>query len=101
MSFQAEFKDELRRNLITGIAYCCARAASGHAAAAPPSSDKNWRRLTCVFIDRLVGECEQPIRHMEAKRFGGLEVDDHLKFGGLHDRQAGRGYTVQNPGPCR
>jgi hypothetical protein len=28
---------------ITGIA-CCARAASGHAAAAPPSAAKNFRR---------------------------------------------------------
>jgi len=26
------------RNPITGIAACCARAASGHSAAAPPSS---------------------------------------------------------------
>src|SRR5262245_27229417 len=29
---------------ITGIAGCCARAASGHAAAAPPSVAKNFRR---------------------------------------------------------
>jgi len=28
----------------TGIADCCARAASGHAAAAPPSVAKNFRR---------------------------------------------------------
>jgi hypothetical protein len=28
----------------TGIADCCARAASGHAAAAPPSVVKNFRR---------------------------------------------------------
>jgi hypothetical protein len=34
-----------RKNLITGIAGCCPRAASGHAAAAPPSSVMNWRRL--------------------------------------------------------
>ena len=33
------------RNPITGIAGCCARAASGHAAAAPPSSVTNSRRL--------------------------------------------------------
>jgi hypothetical protein len=33
------------RNPITGIAGCCARAASGHAAA-PPSSVMNSRRLT-------------------------------------------------------
>jgi hypothetical protein len=32
-----------RRKLITGIAGCCARAASGHAAA-PPSVAKNFRR---------------------------------------------------------
>ena len=31
--------------LPTGIAGCCARAVSGHAAAAPPSSDMNSRRL--------------------------------------------------------
>ena len=30
-----------------GIAGCCARAASGHAAAAPPSSVMNSRRLVC------------------------------------------------------
>jgi len=34
----------LPRNPITGIAGCCARAASGHIAAAPPSVAKNFRR---------------------------------------------------------
>ena len=34
------------RNPITGIAGCCARAASGHAAAAPPSSVMNSRRCS-------------------------------------------------------
>jgi hypothetical protein len=29
----------------TGIAGCCARAVSGHAAAAPPSSEMNARRF--------------------------------------------------------
>jgi hypothetical protein len=33
------------RNPITGIAGCCARTASGHAAAAPPRAKMNWRRL--------------------------------------------------------
>src|SRR5262249_24708791 len=32
------------RNPITGAAGCCARAASGQAAAAPPSVAKNFRR---------------------------------------------------------
>src|SRR5262245_53078411 len=34
----------LKRKLVTGIAVCCARAASCHAAAAPPSVAKNFRR---------------------------------------------------------
>jgi len=33
------------KNPITGIADCCARAASGQAATAPPSSVMNWRRF--------------------------------------------------------
>ena len=37
--------DVLRRNPTTGIAGCCARAASGHAAAAPPRTPRNSRRL--------------------------------------------------------
>jgi len=32
------------KNPITGIAGCCARAASGHATAALPSVAKNFRR---------------------------------------------------------
>src|SRR5436309_10059969 len=35
----------LLRNPITGIAGCCARAASGHVAAAPPRSVMNSRRF--------------------------------------------------------
>ena len=38
--------DPRSRNPITGIAGCCARAASGHAAAAPPSSVMNSRRCS-------------------------------------------------------
>jgi len=37
--------DVLRRIPITGIAGCCARTGSGHAAAALPRSEKNSRRL--------------------------------------------------------
>jgi hypothetical protein len=33
------------QNPTTGIAGCCARAASGHAAAAPPSRVMNARRF--------------------------------------------------------
>jgi hypothetical protein len=37
--------DKVDMKPITGIAGCCARAASGHAAAAPPSSVMNSRRF--------------------------------------------------------
>jgi hypothetical protein len=39
--------DLVLRNPITGIAACCARAATGHAAATPPSSVMNSRRFMC------------------------------------------------------
>jgi hypothetical protein len=39
----------LLKNPITGIAGCCARAASGHDATAPPSSVMNSRRFTSNF----------------------------------------------------
>src|SRR5262249_28792840 len=38
------------RNPITGIAGCCARAASGHAATAPPSRVMNSRRFIFAVI---------------------------------------------------
>jgi hypothetical protein len=37
--------DLVLRNPITGIAACCARAANGHAAAAPPRTVMNSRRF--------------------------------------------------------
>src|SRR5262249_54100499 len=40
------FGDRVLRNPITGITGCCARAATGHAAAAPLTSDMNSRRFT-------------------------------------------------------
>src|SRR5262249_28464919 len=75
------------RKPITGIAGCCARAASGHATAAPPTSVMNWRLLprnsirkrfgindlpvSSILVrsghgnsfDHLVGKCEQRVRY--------------------------------------
>src|SRR5205823_4762214 len=39
-----DWGDALLRNPITGIVDCCARAVSGHPAAAPPKSVMNSRR---------------------------------------------------------
>src|SRR5215472_5155057 len=45
------------RSPMTGIAGCCARAASGHAAAAPPSSVMNWRRfMSNMELPRAMGD---------------------------------------------
>jgi uncharacterized protein YchJ len=41
----ATFSPALLNMATTGIADCCARAASGHAAAAPPMSVMNSRRF--------------------------------------------------------
>src|SRR5262249_58656205 len=43
----ASVSDALRRNPATGIAVCCARAASAHATAAPPGRVMNSRRFMC------------------------------------------------------
>jgi hypothetical protein len=78
----------------------CARAASGHAAAAPPSSVMNSRRsfdhlvgtadlctaITVSLFDDPVGEREQLIRHVKAKCLRGLEIDYELELGRLQDR---------------
>jgi hypothetical protein len=60
----------------------CPPAASGKAAAAPPSSVMKSRR-------HLVGGCEQRGRHVEAEQPRRLQVDDELEFGRLQDRQVG------------
>src|SRR5262249_45640904 len=43
--------------LITGIAICCARAASGHAAATPPSAASNSRRPMMTVIRPSRARC--------------------------------------------
>jgi hypothetical protein len=44
---------------------------------------------TARIIDHLVGAGEQHGRHVEPECSRGLQVDDELELGGLHDRQVG------------
>jgi hypothetical protein len=49
-SFHVASGDCGLRNRITGVlAGCCARAASGHAATAPPSKLRNLRRFMAIL----------------------------------------------------
>jgi hypothetical protein len=47
------------------------------------SSDMNRR------LDHLVGKRQELVRHVEAQRLGGPEVDHQLELGRLQDRQVG------------
>ena len=60
--------DLLSRNPITGIAGGCARAASGHAAAAPPSAASNSRSPMVTVIRPSRARCVKPTvpRHQRA-----------------------------------
>src|SRR5215510_3165564 len=61
----------LLRNPITGIAGCCARVASGHAAAPPPSNVMNSRR----FIFRLIQSPRRRGRATSDERCESLKIN--------------------------
>ena len=42
----------------------------------PFSFSRVGRRPVGNSLDHLVSEREQPVRNLEAERFGGLEIDD-------------------------
>jgi hypothetical protein len=46
------------------------------------------------LFDHLVGGREQRRRDSEVQRFGGLSIDDKIKFSRLDDRQISRGRSL-------
>jgi hypothetical protein len=53
-----------------------------------------WPR---VLLNYFVGSGQQRLRDGEAEGLGGLEVDDELELGGLHDREVGGLFALENP----
>jgi putative ABC transport system substrate-binding protein len=72
----------------TGSADCCALAASGHAAAAPPSSVMNSRRGSNFAdhrssIPARAGHATR--RHLRARSYGADTIDPHRSAPGYVD----------------
>jgi hypothetical protein len=62
---------------------------------------REWIRLVLswpliFFFDHLVGPGEQRLRHIEAERLGGLEVDGRFKFRRLLNGKIGRFGSLQD-----
>jgi len=53
-------------------------------------SSNRVRAVRSALLDDLVGAREQRLRHRQAERLRGLQVDHQLEFGRLLDRQIGR-----------
>src|SRR5215468_4009066 len=84
--------DRVDMKPITGIAGCCARAASGHAVA-PPSSDMKVRRLIGRPSSRLGPHITTPLRKNAAVHhnkncalMSQMGPDSVLRRCGPHDR---------------
>ena len=57
----------------------------------PPALQSGRRRKLTrdLLFDHLVGGHKQGLRHCQAERLSGLEIDDQFDLGGLLDRQVG------------
>jgi hypothetical protein len=72
---------------------CCARAASGHAAAAPPSSVMNWRRLMSSMgssSEPAVPAYSRPRMHRKGSQLLGLDLNRSERAGTRSGCASGR-----------
>ena len=49
------------------------------------------------LFNHLIGGNQKRLWHGQAERFRGVQVDDELKFGRLHNRQVGGLLALENP----
>src|SRR3954464_13751851 len=54
-------------------------------------------RKSGTLFDHLVGSRKQCGWNLDAQRLGGLEIDNQLDLRGLHDRQVGWLFALENP----
>lgn len=54
------------------------------------------QQQTASLVDHLVGAAKQCERHVEAKRLGSLEVDDHVNLRDLLDGEIGGLFAFEN-----
>jgi hypothetical protein len=96
--------DALLRNPTTGIAGCCARAASGHAAA-PPSSVMKSRRFTAQYSRASDGNDSTPQLRQETVRCGislrAMSVVGQTEKSRQRDGMAGLPSTADMFDECR
>jgi hypothetical protein len=48
------------------------------------------------LFNHLVGDSHDAGRYCQPERLGGLQVDDQFEFGGLHHREIGRPFALEN-----
>src|SRR5215471_9959368 len=83
---------EPRKPMVGSFPGCRARAAIGHATAAPPSSVMNSRRIIRSPRRRE----RSAYREFGGRRLRALEIDDKFELDRLMDRQIGRLGTFEN-----
>src|SRR5262249_33027963 len=86
-----------RKPKVSGFVRCCARAVSGHAAAALLTSVMNSRRFIFALTHHLVGAAEKREWDGQTKGLGRSQVEDKLDFDRLLNGQVSRLLALKNP----
>src|SRR5262249_31297463 len=62
----------------------------------PGMSAMGQKRTSAILFNQFVGAAEHRLRHGDAKRLRGLEVDNQFIFGRRLNRHVGRLFALQN-----